>query len=156
MSRFVELRAYGLSIFLPAGWDGEIFQRDLDGDPTNAVTSFKPVLHVANFPLPAGRGDFGSIAVESMGSGAILLAVLEYDEMDAGTALFDHPLVNSMTTDEFGPNNLQRPLPGQAGAQRFFHVGNRAFCLYCVLGNYNLRNVLVPELNQVLGTLTID
>ena len=91
-----------------------------------------------------------------MGGGAILLALLEYAEQDASTALFDHPLVGEMTTEEFGPNNLQRPLAGQAGAQRFFHVGNRAFCLYGVLGNYNLRNRLVPELNTVLRTLAIE
>lgn len=156
MSRFAPLTAHGMSVLLPAGWDGEIFLRDLDGDPTDAVTDNKPVLHAANFPLPASRGDFGSRAVEAMDRPAVFLAVLEYDNASASSPLFSHPVPTRLEEREFGPANLQRPLPGQAGAQRFVSTDGRAFCIYAVIGSYGMRRVLVPELNSVLGTLALD
>lgn len=155
MSRFAQVAAYGISIHLPAGWDAEIYVRDLDGDPTDAITDMKPVLHAANFPLPPGRGDFGSVAVEAMGRPGVLLAVLEYDHGSAGTPLFDNPFPARLEEREFGPTNLQRPLPNQAGAQRFCTSGGRSFCVYAVIGNYGMRSVLVPELNRALGMVTI-
>lgn len=155
MSRFAQLSAHGISVLLPAGWDGEIFLRDLDGDPTDAVTDNRPVLHCANFPLPADRGDFGSRAVESMDRPAIFLAVIEYDEASATSPLFSNPLPSRLEDREFGPTHLQRPMPGQAGAQRFVNANGRSFCIYAVLGSYAMRRVLVPELNTVLGTLAV-
>ncbi len=144
-----------MSIQLPAGWDAEIYLRDLDGDPTDDVTDMRPVLHASNFALPPGRGDFGSIAVEAMGRPGILLAVLEYGHASASTSLFANPFPTRLEAREFGLNNLQHPLPGQAGAQRFCTRGGRAFCVYAVLGSYGMRNVLVAELNRALGAVSI-
>ena len=156
MSRFAQVSAHGISVHLPAGWDAEIYVRDLDGDPTDDIVDLKPVLHASNFPLPPGRGDFGSIAVEAMDRPGIFLAVLEYENASAGEKLFRNQFPSRLEEREFGPNNLQRPLPGQAGAQRFCSSGGRAFCVYAVLGNYAMRQVLVPELNRALGTVVID
>lgn len=155
MSRFAQVSAHGMSIHLPAGWDGEIYVRDLDGDPTDAVTDMKPVLHAANFPLPPERGDFGSVAVEAMDRASVFLAVLEYDHASAGTPLFDNPVPSRLREREFGPTNLQRPLPHQAGAQRFCSDGGRAFCVYAVIGSYRMRGALVPEINRALRMVTI-
>ncbi|MGI9624509.1 MAG: hypothetical protein ACR2PK_16880 [Acidimicrobiales bacterium] len=155
MSRFSQLSAHGMSIHLPAGWDGEIYVRDLDGDPTDDIVDIKPVMHAANFPLPRGRGDFGSVAVEAMARPGVFLAVLEYEESSARERLFRNPFPSRLFAREFGPTNLQRPLPGQAGAQRFCSSGKRAFCVYAVLGNYGMRRALVPELNRALGTVAI-
>ena len=156
MSRFAQLADHGMSIQLPSGWDAEIFIRDVDGDPTDDVADFKPVLHAANFALPPGRGDFGSIAVETMDRPAVFLAVIEFDNASASTALYSNPLPSALSPDEFAPTQLQRPLPGQAGAQRFVNSGGRAFCVYAVLGSYGMRNVTVPELNTALGSVVID
>lgn len=155
MSRFAQVVAHGMSIHLPAGWDAEIYVRDLDGDPTDDVVELKPVLHASNFPLPPGRGDFGSIAVEAMDRPGIFLAVLEYENASTESMLFRNPFPTRLEAREFGPTNLQRPLPGQAGAQRFCNTGGRAFCVYAVLGSFAMRNVLVPELNRALGTVAI-
>ncbi|MFN3216398.1 MAG: hypothetical protein ACE367_07890 [Acidimicrobiales bacterium] len=152
MSRLV---AHGIGIRLPRGWDGEIFLRDLDGDPTDDITDNKPVLHAANFALPPDRGDFGSAAVEAMGRPGVFLAVLEYENASADSALFAHRFPKRMLVREFGPDNLQRPLPGQSGAQRFVRAGGRAFCIYAVLGSHGLRRRLVPELNRVLETIDL-
>lgn len=152
MSRLV---AHGIGIRLPRGWDAEIFLRDLDGDPTDDVTDNKPVLHAANFALPRDRGDFGSAAVEAMGRPGVFLAVLEYENAAADSVLFAHRFPKRLLVREFGPDNLQRPLPGQAGAQRFVRSGGRAFCVYAVLGSHGLRRRLVPELNRALEAIDI-
>ena len=116
MSRFARIHSHGISIHLPAGWDAEIFVRDLDGDPTDSVTEIKPVLHAANFPLTPGRGDFGSLAVEVMDRPGVFLSVLEYGTSSTHTALYQNPFPTRLNENEFGPTNLQRPLPNQAGA----------------------------------------
>jgi hypothetical protein len=50
---------------------------------------------------------------------------------------------------------MQRPLPGQSGAQFFFTEAGRAFCLYVVLGSHARRRQLVPEVNLVLSALSV-
>jgi hypothetical protein len=44
---------------------------------------------------------------------------------------------------------------GQAGAQRFFHVGARAFSLYVVIGSHRLRSRTVPIVGELLRTLRV-
>lgn len=150
------IAAHGMSVRLPRGWDAEIFLRDIDDDPADAVADHKPVMHVANFALPPVRGDFGSGAVEIMGRPGVFMAVLEYERTAAATALFAHAFPERLFAREFSPNQLQRPRVGQAGAQRFVRSGGRAFCIYAVLGSYGLRRRLVPELNRVLGTIRVE
>ena len=73
----------------------------------------------------------------------------------AGTALFARVGVPRVSAADFAPNNMQRPIPGQSGAQYFFNHGGRAFCLYVVLGSHARRNELVVEVNAVLSTLVL-
>ena len=68
-----KLAAFGLTLRTPDGWDGEIYlPRDAPAallgteamataEATAAVAASQPVpiLHVANFPLPMQRGDYG-------------------------------------------------------------------------------------------------
>jgi hypothetical protein len=62
------------------------------------------------------------------------------------------PLVAS----DFHPDMMQRPLQGQAGAQKFFTMNGRAFCLYVVLGSYNNRQALISKANDLLANLDIS
>lgn len=145
-----ELRAHGLGVSLPPGWEGSIFRRRPDpGERTH------PVCHLATFPLPAGRGDFGHGAVEAMGPDDVFVSLFEYGPESVGMALFaDHGLPVPIRPDAFDPAMLARTLPGQAGVQRFFTWKGRAFSLYVVLGSYARRHRVVPGLNGVLATLT--
>ena len=61
-----DLRAHGIGVGLPAGWDGRISVRR-DGAPELALSATgtrvgmlqaRPVMHLANFGLPNDRGDF--------------------------------------------------------------------------------------------------
>jgi hypothetical protein len=161
----VTLSAEGLSIKLPRGWDGRI--RWVTSDPAAALPALhlsepvaiggtpNAVLHVANFGLPAQRGDYGSGAVEKMTSRCVFAALVEFDPEAGATALFASTGMPRVRAVSFGPNAMQRVLPRMCGAQWFFTAGGRAFCLYAVLGSYALRRPLAALLDPVIQTITV-
>ena len=153
--------ADGVTIDLPRGWEAQIRRaEDDDRAPVDAEDGApypRVVLHASNFPLPPERGDFGSNAVEAMGSRHVFVSVIEYDRAQAGSELFRRQGVPPrLRTADFHPQALQRTLPGQAGSQTFFTVGDRAFCLYVVLGNHRMANVVMPAGNEILGNIAIS
>lgn len=156
------LTADGVSVGLPSGWEGEIFNRAplVGGRSLNSPSGdgevARNVVHLANFALPAERGDFGSGAVELMNSGAILVILFEHGPESVDTPLFARSGVPQLTPSEFDPQQMQRTLSGQSGRQIFFNEAGRAFCLYVVLGGHRQREVLVPIVNDVLASLVID
>ena len=150
------LERFGIGLQLPDGWEGEIYRRLPAGDvlrPSSAEEA--PVAHAATFPLPVDRGDFGNGAVDLMGPDDVFLALFEYDPPAAITALFAAEGLPRLDDGDFDARTLQRALPGQTGCQRFFHIGDRAFCLYVVLGSSRFRSRLVRQANDVLAGLRI-
>lgn len=147
------IAAHGLRVTLPHRWEARMFLRDA---LTVAGESAHPVLHLGNFALPPGRGDFGSGAVEVMQAGHAFVALLEFGASEAGTALFAARGIPRPLRADFAPNALQRRLPGQLGVQRFFTENGRAFCLYVVLGSTRLAAQLVDEVHGVLGNVSVD
>jgi len=86
----------------------------------------------------------------------MLIALLEHPPSSIGAALFaQRGFPRALSPDEFSPTTLQRVIPGHAGTQRFFTENDRPFCLYVVLGSYELRSSLVPRANQVLDTVAV-
>jgi hypothetical protein len=156
------LSAGGLSVSLPTGWEGEIFNRapTVEGRSLGGASGdtevARNVVHLANFALPPERGDFGSGAVEIMNSGAILVILFEHGPESADMPLFARSGLPQLTPEEFHPQQMQRTLSGQSGRQIFFNDGGRAFCLYVVLGGHRRREVLVPIVNDVLASLDIE
>ena len=141
----------GLRVDLPAGWDARIYRRQAAGAATTHT-----ILHASTFPLPLERGDFGSGAVEVMGPDDVLVMLLEQHPDSAGTPLYaEQGVPGPLTGDDFSRDGLQRALPGQAGAQRFFSVNGRAWTLYVVLGSYAARDRLVGIVNDVLATIDV-
>lgn len=115
-----------------------------------------PVTHLANFPLPPIRGDYGSGAVERMGPTDILVCLVEFDAEAAATELFATTGIPEFTAGDFSPNTMQRTIAGMCGAQAFFTVAGRAFSAYVVLGSFARRAALVPAVNQLLADLEIE
>jgi hypothetical protein len=148
----VRLAAHRLAVDTPPGWDARIYRRRPD-EPEERT---HPVVHAANFALPPSHGDFGSSAVPHMGAGNVLVVLVEYDAESARTPLFANARMPRPRAADFHPAKLQRVLPGQSGGQWFFHLGNRAFCLYVVLGSHTRRARLVPEVHRLLDRLTIE
>lgn len=176
-----DLSGNGVSVTLPQGWEGRVFRRPAAGEaappPTSAGgadpraqastdpgeppapegASTNTVVHVSTIPLPVGAGDFASGAVERLGDDDALVVVFEYDAASASQPLFAREgFPRALAPADFSPNVLQRSIKGQAGAQVFFHDAGRAFCLYVVLGSYQNRARIVPEVNRVLATFAIE
>jgi len=147
-----KLTRSGLEIDLPDGWDGRIYRRQVDDD---AVT--RRALHAANFALPPNLGDYAVGAIERMGSGDVLVVLLEFDPDQGGEGLFaNEGLPAAMAAGDFSPSAMPRAMPGRTAAQWFFSQGGRAFCLYVVLGSHGERGALLPIVSAVVGTLKID
>jgi hypothetical protein len=147
----MRLAHQGLAVTTPNGWDARIYKRAAQkGEVT------MPVLHAADFPLPAVIGDYGSGAVEIMGPHHVFLSLIEFDPADAASPLFAHERPTRITAGEFGPDKLQRGLLGQAGAQFFFTDRGRPFCLYVVIGSWNGRDALVPRAEGIFQTMEVS
>lgn len=144
--------AHGLRVVLPDRWEARLYLRDASTDDDESIN---PVLHLANFALPPGRGDFGSGAVEVMRDGHVFVALLEFGAAEAGRPLFATPGIPRPALHEFASNALQRPLPGQLGWQRFCTEHGRPFCLYVVLGSGRRAAELLGEVHGVLAGLTV-
>jgi len=161
-----DLKAHGVEVTLPAGWEGRLFKRPssnevaasgVDGPPAPAGERTHAVLHASTIALPIGIGDFASGAVDKLGHDDVLVVLFEYGAESAGTPLFQASgIPRVLQADDFSPNVMQRAIRGQAGVQQFFNDQGRAFCLYVVIGSFARRQQLVTRVNQVLATLTIE
>lgn len=161
----MRIEAHGIRAELPTGWEGRISRRQpgtMTGRRGTASTGpvvgedTGPILHMGNFALPEVRGDFGSGAVDLMGAGHLLVCLIEYGADSAGTALF--PTVSSVprvTGRMFSSQGLQRVQRGQAGAQRFFTLNGRAFCLYAVVGDQREVGPMATSTNDVTRQITV-
>lgn len=159
----MDLVGSGVTVGLPTGWEGEIFNRSETAASERDTSLQSPegevarnVIHLANFALPSERGDFGSGAVELMNSGAILVVLFEHGPESVGTPLFAQTGIPRLKPSDFHPQQMQRTLSGQSGRQVFFTEAGRAFCLYVVLGSHRQRNVLVNIVNEVLSNLVVE
>lgn len=166
----MRLSAHGITTDLPAGWEGRITRRTIPtggpeigpgpngrraGHDGSSGEIPQPVVHLANFALPEQRGDYGSGAVDLMGTGHLFLTLFEFGPESVGKALFDPLGIPHLRPDMFDARTLQRTLEGQAGSQHFFTVANRAFSLYVVLGDRRDATRLTPAANAVLSRTTV-
>ena len=146
------LIAHGIGLEVPQGWEGRIVRRP----SVHPAERARAVVHVASFPLPENRGDFGVGVTELMRSGDIFLTLFEYGPESVGTPMFASTGIPQLRTDLFGSRRLQRTLPGQLGCQLFFTADKRPFCLYVVVsGRLHLR-ASVNEVNTFLEQLALS
>jgi hypothetical protein len=153
-----ELSGSGISVEVPAGWEGRIYAKHERGPRPTGTLEQSPnaVLHVASFPLPPGTGDYGGGAVEQMTNTDLLVILLEHGRQSAGSPLFAAAGVPRITIDDVSTTCLQRLIDGQGGAQKFFRVDERAFCLYVVFGSYLRRGRTIPVVNDILRSVSIS
>lgn len=145
------VRAQGVTLMVPSGWEARIFRR-----PAAPPETTHTVAHLANFPLPPDVGDYGDGAVQLMGPLSILACLVEFHPSHSSDALFAVPgPPGDLPVDEFRRSTLQHGQPGQVGLQRFFNAGGRAWSLFAVLGSEELRVRLGATLNTALRTLQI-
>lgn len=156
------LSGSGIALDVPPGWEGRIYSKAPAGPlpAFDAAAAQQPpvtnaVLHVASFPLPPGTGDYGGGAVEQMTNKDVLVVLMEHGPQSTGTPLFAATGMPRLTIDDVSTTCLQRLLEGQGGAQRFFTVNGRAFCLYVVFGSFARRVRTIPVVNDILKTVSI-
>ena len=125
----------GVVVDLPPGWEA----RARTQPPSEPGARGNLLLHAATVPLPASRGDFGSGVVELLGPDDVFVSLFEYDGRDAGKALFAATGLPVPRPSDFSPAVLQRTQLGHSGAQFFFAVEGRPFCLHAVLGSHSRR-----------------
>jgi hypothetical protein len=150
----MKIDAPGITLDLPSGWEAEVDSGSGEAPP-DAPRLRTPRTHIANFPLPSQRGDYGSFAVEGMRRGHALICLLEEAAPASGSRLHGHDGVPRLSVADFSPDAMQRPQAGKTGAQAFFHVGRRAFVLYVVLAERIDRAPQVDEVNRVLAGITL-
>jgi hypothetical protein len=161
-----EITAHGLTVDVPAGWEGRVYRRaeagqlqadNVAGGPAPAGELTFPVVHVASVPIPNDAADYGSDVVETLGPTDAYIVLKEFEPSVEAQPLFERVgMPRVLTGEDFDPSALQRQLAGQAGRQIFFNESGRAFCLYVVLGAYNRRNDVVAAVNAVLAGIRID
>ena len=143
----MRLSGHGIAVDVPAGWEGKVFLLPGTG----------PTMHAANFPLPPSDGNFGAGAISSMAEDGVFVALVEYERTLAGAGLFaSQGLPAPLTARDMNARAMQRMMPGRFGVQRFFTERGRAFCLYAVIGSRPSRDVLVGNVNDIVGGLYID
>ena len=145
------LAAHGVGVELPHGWEGRIVRRAT----VHPAERSRAVVHLASFPLPEERGDFGVGVTELMRSGDVFVTLFEYGPESLGTPLFSALGVPQLDVGMFSPRRLQRTLRGQIGSQLFFTENGRPFCLYVVVaGRIHLRTALA-RVNAMLRALEL-
>lgn len=120
-----------------------------------------PYLHVASFALTADSGQFGAGATASMGGDGAFAALVEYvvdRHVQPDSGLFaSRRWQPRLRVGEFSHDGLQVARPGHLGAQRFFTVSGRPFCLYAVISPVRRRPAqLVGALSAVLATVRFE
>lgn len=154
----MRLEGHGIAADLPAGWEGALTRAPTGAGArqSRAGGDLLPTLHLANFPLPRRRGDYGATAVERMTGADVFVALVEFGGGSAGAALFaDTGLPRRLHARQFSRRTLHRALPGQAGYQTFFTEAGRPFCLYVVLGAAATAPALLPAVNAVLPRIRV-
>jgi hypothetical protein len=145
------LIAHGVAVEVPAGWEGRILRRTA----LNTEERSRAVMHVASFPMPEERGDFGVGVTELMRRGDVFVTLFEYGPESLGTPMFAASGVPHLTVEQFSARRLQRTLRGQLGCQLFFTANQRPFCLYVVVaGRLHLRPI-ISQVNAMLEALEL-
>jgi len=146
------LAAHGVDLEIPHGWEGRIVRR-----PTvHPAERSRAVVHLASFPMPEERGDFGVGVTELMRSGDVFVTLFEYGPESLGTPLFAAVGVPQLDVGMFSPRRLQRAQRGQIGCQLFFTANRRPFCLYVVVaGRLHLRP-MITHVNTMLRALVLS
>lgn len=148
------LRAHGIEVRLPTGFEGRIFIRP----QVENETPF-PVAQFATFALPSPNqvADFGGGAVTLMGPNDVFAVLFEYGPESLGTRLFARQgMPRALGTGDFRPYLLRRGLGGQSGTQWFFVESGRPFTFYAVLSSHLRRRILVPKVNALLSALSVS
>jgi hypothetical protein len=141
------LGSRGVSLELPAGWEGRIYQR-----PTDQLTG----VQAANSPLPLEDNDINETAQRTMGSDGILLILL----------VADGPPGPNVHTGAYLPTELPiriqrsdfqslKGFPAPVEAKRSLTINNRAVLVFAAFGRANPTEPMLNAVNDIIESLAI-
>lgn len=139
---------YGISVTLPAGWDGRLG---------------RGALHAASFPLAAGLSPWTPEAGRQMRADDVLVAVFE-DEPRRGPRLevADYPELSGplrLDADDFEPFDgitENSRATGHGYARRTFQVSGRFFVLFAEAGERGPSPSLLGAINELFGSFAVE
>ena len=159
------IRAHGLELAIPVGWNAEIFRlgdgSPADGDgPLNLTTreleNSPPVLHAATLDLPRGRGTYATEMIDRLGHGDAFVAVIDHGPEQARQEVFSMGVVPwPLLPDHFDPSASPQTKTGLVFVQRFFNQRDRAFALFAGIDEGPGRAVPVGRVNALLAGLKV-
>jgi hypothetical protein len=133
----------GVSVELPAGWSGRIYNTQPSGAPVAAF------VHLASFPLPPNDDDAATAAIRRMRRDDILIVLLESTGTGTG---FKYPALTTLvgiTPPDFLP--LFQDVPAShAFARRLFSTDGRRFMLWVQFGHKPASSRDLARVNAVL------
>jgi len=144
--------SYGLSLELPKGWIGRIYDANRGTQPPIADLQAGSFLTADDLDL-LKDSDLGSGVAQDMQPADILILVWE----TLGSGGFDYePLLSA---PQIGPDNLMTALEGMptghAVGRVFFSTEGRAFDLMVEFGTLSPEPAQLDRANQVLRTLRV-
>jgi hypothetical protein len=148
----VKLAGHGFEVELLDGWEARLFRRRLSVGPEQQLA----VLHLANFPLPETRGDFGAGVVEFMRDDDVFVVLFDYGAEACAQPLFARRGMPALRSTDFHRSNLQRTIAGQVGCQHFFQHGGRALGLYVVTGVGRTRANHLAAINATISKIGVS
>ena len=140
---------YGVSLTLPAGWSGRIYNEQ---PPAAQSAAF---LQAGDFPLPQRDDDVGTSAAASMHAQNVL--IIMWEAFGAGGGFDYVPLSKApqVTSGDFGVS-LEGFPPGHDLARLFFELNGRKFVLIVEAGTSAVTQSQIDTVNAVLATLQIS
>ena len=160
---------FGISVDVPPGWTSAIVRRPVPIETAPAAPEARgravppepgertlPVVHVCTRALPPAVGDFGSGVIELLTPEDVFVSLVEYGSDVAGFGLFERQGWPRLAPSQFSPNRMFREVPGRSGSQHFFTVGERAFCLFTVVGSHTRRMATVARAAGVVRSMAVE
>jgi hypothetical protein len=137
------VNGHGISVRLPTGWTGVVYQR----------VGGLPILHAGSFRLPPVDGDDGALrAVRRMRPSDVLLVMLEY--RPSQTHFPNRALPLRLRRSEFGA-----PVEGMPWSHAFarieFSTARRSFDLWIEFGSKHASPTAIRAADRVLATLRV-
>jgi hypothetical protein len=138
--------AYGVSVDLPSGWTGRIYNEQPAESP-------KVYLQFANFALPDLDDDLATNAARVMPSDGVIASLFEVDST-GGPPVTDMSDGVRLSERDFG-GSIEGVAPDHAVARVFLQTEHRTFMLLAQFGERPVPPDVLEELNAVLATLDV-
>jgi len=150
----MRLEGFGISVTIPAGWNGRLFDR-FDAEPEFLTN---PTLQAGSFTLPSDDGTFGQAAIRRMRVGDVFVVLYEAGGPEiANVGQYSATsLPRSIRADELQPRAAPAPVDGVNGKQWFMTKAGRPWVLYVAARGCSEASSAIIDLRELVATIEIQ